>query len=319
MRAFQLHDYETPPTLCDVPHPVAAAGEVVIKVAACGLNFGDLLMMTGRYQERPPLPATLGMEISGTVADVGDDVHHLFVGQRVIGFCGHGGLADYCALAADHCAQLDDTMDDITAAAFQVTYGTSHLALTKRAHIAKGETLLVTGAAGGVGLTAIELGAKLGATVIAAARGTQKLEICKAAGAHHVIDTDTDDITARVKALGGADVIYETIGGDVFTSALKACNRGGRILVIGFAGGTVPPVAVNHLLVKNINLIGFYWGGYLSTNPRVLHESLHDLMRWHAAGNLKPHVSHTLPIEQVTQAFELLRARESTGKIVITL
>ena len=319
MRAFQIHDLETPPTLCDVPRPTAAAGEVVVKVAACGLNFGDLLMMTGRYQERPPLPATLGMEISGTVAEVGDSVHHLHVGQRVIGFGGHGGLADYCALAADRCAPLDDTMDDITAAAFQVAYGTSHLALTKRARLAKGETLLVTGAAGGVGLTAVELGAKLGATVIAAARGAQKLEICKAAGAHHVIDTDTDDLTARVKALGGADVIYETIGGDVFTSAFKACNRGGRILVIGFAGGTVPPVAANHLLVKNIDLIGFYWGGYLPINPGALHESLGDLMRWHAAGNLAPHVSHVLPIEQAADAFELLRARKSTGKIVITL
>jgi NADPH2:quinone reductase len=259
------------------------------------------------------------MEISGTVADVGDGVHHLHVGQRIIGFCGNGGLADYCALAADRCSPLDDTMDNVTAAAFQAAYGTSHLALTQRARLAKGETLLVTGAAGGVGLTAVELGAKLGATVIAAARGTQKLKVCKAAGAHHVIDTDTNDITARVKALGGADVVYETIGGDVFTSAFKACNPGGRVLIIGFAGGTVSPVAANHLLVKNIDLIGFYWGGYLPINPGVLNESLRELMHWHAAGNLKPHVSHVLPIEQVAEAFDLLRTRKSTGKIVITL
>ncbi|MCF6443945.1 NADPH:quinone oxidoreductase family protein [Nereida sp. MMG025] len=319
MRAFQVTELNAPPKLLDLAAPACGAGEVRIKVATCGLNFGDLLMITGAYQERPALPFTLGMEIAGTVDAIGEDVSGVSIGQRVVGFGGHGGLADYCTLPANRCVALPDTMDDITAAAFQVAYGTSHLALTHRARLMEGETLLVLGAAGGVGLTAVEIGVQLGATVIACARGADKLAVCKAAGAHHTIDSDTQDLTAEVKALGGADVVYDPVGGALFTAALKATNRGGRVLVIGFASGDVPPVPANILLVKNIDLIGFYWGGYLALDPKPLTDSLATLMDWHGQGRLKPHVSHTLPLEQAAEGLDLLKSRKSTGKVVITI
>jgi len=188
------------------------------------------------------------------------------------------------------------------AAGFQVAYGTSHLALTRRAHLKKGETLLVLGAAGGVGLTAVEVGKAMGATVIAVARGADKCEVAKAAGADHVLDA-SDDITAKVKALGGADVVYDPVGGDATKSALRATNREGRVIVIGFASGDLPDLRANHLLVKNIDIIGFYWGGYMKFNPDALTQSMAELMEWY--------------VSQTAEALELLRSRKSTGKVVI--
>lgn len=319
MRALQVCELNTPPVLQDIDTPSCKSGEVLVRTKTCGLNFGDLLMVTGAYQERPALPFTLGMEIAGIIEQVGSDVAGFKVGQRVVGFGGHGGLAEFCALPADRCVALPDTMNDVTAAAFQVAYGTSHLALTHRARLMEGETLLVLGAAGGVGLTAVEIGVQLGATVIACARGADKLAVCKEAGAHHLIDSETQDLTGAVKALGGADVVYDPVGGALFTAALKATNRGGRVLVIGFASGDVPPVPANILLVKNIDLIGFYWGGYLALNAKPLTDSLAELMDWHAQGRLHPHVSHTFPLEQATDGLDTLKARKSTGKVVITI
>ena len=317
MQAYQVESYDTPPTLSDVNPPAPAKGEVLLNIEACGLNFADLLMAKGTYQDTPNLPFTLGMEVCGTVLALGDGVIEPKIGTRVAVFGGQGGLAQQGVFPALLCREVPSAMSSQAAAGFQVAYGTSHLALTRRAKLQAGETLLVMGAAGGVGLTAVEIGKAMGARVIAVARGAEKLAVATAAGADHVIDASAD-ITAEVRALGGADVVYDPVGGDAFKAALRATNREGRMIVIGFASGDVPQIASNHLLVKNITVIGFYWGGYLQFNPTALTDSMGELMDWYVQGRLKPHVSHVLPLAQAADALELLRSRKSTGKVVVT-
>lgn len=318
MRAFHVIDSETPPSLQEIKVPTPAKGEVLLDIAACGLNFADLLMAKGTYQETPQTPFTLGMEVCGTVIAQGDGVTSPAIGTRVAVFGGAGGLADKGVFPAELCRQVPENMPSDVAAGFFVAYGTSHLALTRRAHLAAGETLLVLGAAGGVGLTAVEIGKALGARVIAVARGADKLAIAQAAGADHVIDSDSEDLRDAVLALGGADVVYDPVGGDLFKSALRACNREARVITIGFASGDVPQIPANIILVKNITVIGFYWGGYLKFNPKALIDSLGDLFDMYTDGRLKPHVSHVLPLENAADAMELLRTRKSTGKVVVT-
>lgn len=317
MRAFQVSSFTSPPALADVAVPVPAAGEVLLDIAACGLNFADLLMAKGSYQDTPAPPFTLGMEVCGTVVAQGEGVTTPAIGTRVAVFGGQGGMAEKGVFPAVLCRPVPDNMTAEVAAGFMVAYGTSHLALTQRARLQQGETLLVLGAAGGVGLTAVEIGKVLGARVIAVARGADKLAVAQAAGADHVIDSDTQDIKAAVKALGGADVVYDPVGGDAFKAALGACKPQARYIVIGFASGDVPQVPANILLVKNIDLIGFYWGGYLKFRPDLLSDSLAELLGWLAQGRLTPHISHTLPLDQAAEALELMRSRASTGKVVI--
>lgn len=318
MRAFMVNDLTSPPQLQDVETPAPGEGEVAIAIAACGLNFADLLMAKGTYQDTPQPPFALGMEVCGAVTALGPGVTEPPVGSRVAVFGGQGGLAEVGIFPADRCLTIPDSMPAEVAAGFMVAYGTSHLVLTRRAQLAAGETLLVLGAAGGVGLTAVEIGKALGATVIAVARGADKLEIARAAGADHVIDAKTADVKAEVKALGGADVVYDPVGGDLYKAALGACNREARYLAIGFASGDVPQIPANHLLVKNITVIGFYWGGYLKFAPKALTDSLDDLMQMYAAGTLKPHISHVLPLDRAQEALDLLATRKATGKVVVT-
>lgn len=317
MRAYMVEAYDRAPMIREVDMPTAKPGEVLLEVEACGLNFADLLMARGEYQERPSLPVTLGMEVAGRVVAVGEDVAGLEVGRRVMAFAGHGGLAEAAVVAAERCIAVPDAMGAVDAAAFPIAYGTSHLALTRRARLEHGETLLVLGAAGGVGLTAVQIGALLGARVIAAARGRERLAVARDAGAAHLVDTGTEDLAEAVRALGGADVVYDPVGGPLFRAALSACRPEARYLVIGFAGG-VPEVRPNHLLVKNVSLIGHYWGGYLSFRPDAVRDSLATLIGWYGEGRLKPHVSHVLSLEQAGEAMELLRRRASTGKVVVT-
>lgn len=316
MKAFHVTDHTTSPALISVPKPEPQPGEVLLKIEACGLNFADLLMAQGKYQDTPALPFTLGMEVCGTVQSCGADVTGLPIGTRVAVFGGQGGLAQYGVFPADRCQPVPEQMSATEAAGFQIAYGTSHLALTRRARLQAGETVLVLGAAGGVGLTAVEISKAMGARVIAVARGADKCAVARAAGADHVFDA-TDDLTKEVKALGGADVVYDPVGGAQFTAALRATNREGRVLIIGFASGDVPPVKVNHVMVKNIDIIGFYWGGYLSFNPTALTASMGELMQWYSEGRLRPHVSHVLPLSRAAEGLELLRKRASTGKVVI--
>lgn len=295
------------------------SGEVRIKVSACGLNFADLLMIDGKYQETPQRPFVPGLEICGEIIGLGDGVDNFAKGDRISAFCGAGGLASEAVVEASRCQKVPGAMSDTVAAGFQIAYGTSHLALTRRARLAPGETLVVLGAAGGVGLTAVEIGAALGARVIAVARGPGKLQIARAAGADETIDSSDGELRESLKALGGADVVYDAVGGDLGEAALRALKSEGRFLAIGFASGDVPTAKLNHLLVKNLDVIGFYWGGYLKFAPEALTGSLGELMEWHADGRIKPHISHVLPFERTLEGLELLKTRQATGKVVITL
>lgn len=317
MRAFQISAYGTPPRFANHPLPQPGAGEVRVRIAAAGLNFADLLMIEGKYQERPAPPVTLGLELSGTVEALGPGVTAPAIGTRVAVYSGQGGMATHGCFPADRCLPIPDAMDFATAAAFQIAYGTSHLALDHKARLQPGETLLVLGASGGVGLTAVEIGKRMGARVIACARGADKLAVAQAAGADHLIDSDTPDLKETLKALGGVDVVYDAVGGDAFMAALRATRPEGRLLAIGFASGTVPQIPANLLLVKNLSVMGLYWGGYLGFAPRVLTDSLTTLMGWIAEGALRPHISHILPLDRADEALALLRERRSTGKIVL--
>ena len=319
MRAMQVTELGQPLSMQDIPVPDADGGQVVVRVHTCGLNFGDLLIIKGTYQERPQVPFTLGMELCGTVTEVGEGVTDLKVGQRVAAYCGFDALADYAAIPASVCVPVPDQMTDEHAAAFLIAYGTSHVALDYKAHLKAGERLLVLGASGGVGLTAVELGKLMGAEVVAVARGAEKLEVAKAAGADHLINSDTDDIREIVKGLGGADVVYDPIGGDQFKAALRACRPEARLIPLGFATGEVPQIPANHLLVKNLTVIGFYWGGYTRVNPKVLTDSFRVLTDWYAQGKIHPHVSNVLPLEQANEALDLLRTRTATGKVVVRI
>ncbi len=319
MRAYQITDPKSSGAVRPTIPPTPAKGEVLLEISACGLNFADLLIAKGRYQERPELPFTLGMEPAGRILAVGPDTKAPPLGTRVAGFASFGGLAEQGVFSAERCLELPDEMSFTDAAAFQVAYGTAHVALSHRADLRKGETLLVLGAAGGVGLTAVEIGKLMGATVIACARGADKLTVCKAAGADHVIDSESGDIRAEVKALGGADVVYDPVGGEGFTAALRACRPEARVIVVGFASGDIPQIPANILLVKNISVLGYYWGGFLKFHPQVLTDSMSQLLDWYVEGRLKPHVSHVLPLERTDEAYELLRSRKSTGKVVVTM
>lgn len=320
MRAFQLAEIGRPPMLSDVDLPPPGAKNVRVRIIACGLNFADLLMSEGRYQERPELPFVMGMEVAGVVEAVGSGVDAALLGARVAVFAGQGGLAEAGNFPAARCLRLPDGMSFEEGAAFQIAYGTSHLALERRARLRAGETLLVTGAAGGVGLTAVELGRAMGARVIAVARGADRLAVAQKAGAEVLIDSATtspDAIKALLKAEGGVDVAYETVGGEMFMAALGAMRPEGRLLIIGFAGGDVPKIPANHLLVKNIDVIGLYWGGYLSFRSEALTDSLATLLDWYRDGRIRPHVSHVLPLSRADQALALLKDRRSTGKVVV--
>lgn len=317
MRRWAMTAFGTLPQLGEADVPAPAAGEVLLRIHACGLNFADLLMVEGRYQATPALPFIPGLELSGEVVALGPGVTDPAPGTRVACYAGHGGLAEYGCFPADQLVPLPDDMTHEVAAGFLIAYGTSHLALTHKAQLAARETLLVTGAAGGVGLTAVEIGKHLGARVIATARGAEKLAIAQAAGAEIVIDSECHDLKEQLRGLGGVDVTYDTVGGDVFRAALSATRPDGRILCIGFAGGEVPQVPANHLLVKNVTVIGFWLGGYVTFAPHLIRQSLSDLFAWHGAGALRPHVCAVLPMENLHEGLEMLRSRKATGKVVI--
>ncbi len=301
----------------DLARPTPSQGEALIRVAACGLNFADLLMQEGSYQDTPALPFVPGMELAGRVEALGPDTIGPPIGARVAGFAGCGGLADYALVRVDRLVRMPDSMSYAQAAGFQVAYGSSHLALSHRARLAQGETLLVLGAAGGVGLTAVEIGKRMGARVVACARGADKLAIAAQAGADVLIDSDSPDLKAALKAVGGVDVVYDAVGGPAFRAALSACNPLARVLCIGFASGEVPQIPANVLLVKNLDVIGFYWGGYLKFAPQLLTQSLHNLFAWFEAQELRPHISHQIAFDAYPTGLELLRTRKATGKVVV--
>lgn len=324
MKAVLCSDWGKPSdlALAEVETPEPSPGHVRIAVAACGINFADLLMVAGKYQVRPPLPFSPGLEVSGRVDALGDGVTGLRVGDRVAAYCAYGGFAEAVVVPAGNCVPLSKHIDDVTAAGFMVAYGTSHVALAVRAQLAPGEVLLVHGASGGVGLTAVELGKHMGATVIATAGSDEKLELARTYGAEHLINYREEDFVARVKEITGgrgADVIYDPVGGTVFERSLRCTAWEGRILVIGFASGQIPSAPCNYLLVKNISVVGVHWGAYAERDPAALAGSLSTLFGWHADGALKPHVSQTVPLERAAEGLQALADRRATGKVVVTM
>ena len=319
MKAMRVHELGQPMQMDDVEIPKPGPKQVSIDVAACGVNFADTLIVQGKYQEKPDLPFAPGMEISGRVREVGEGVEHLRPGMRVSALIGSGGFAEVALADARSCIPVPDAMSDAHAAAFTIVYGTSHVALDHRARLQPGENLLVLGAAGGVGLTAIEIGKLMGANVIACARGAAKLEIAKQAGADHLIDSDDGDLREQVKELGGADVVYDPVGGDLFKQAMRACNPEARLIPLGFASGDIPQIPANILLVKNLSVLGVYWGAYSRFRPEVLLKSGQKLIEWYLDGKLKPHVSHEVPLERASEAHDLLIQRKATGKVVVTI
>jgi NADPH2:quinone reductase len=323
MRAVLCKEWGGPEKLVveDVPPQPIKEGAVRLAVHAAGLNFADLLLISGQYQEKPAFPFTPGMEAAGTVTEVGAGVSSLKAGDRVMALTGTGAYAEEIVVDAGRVYKIPDKMDFAAAAGFPVTYGTSHGAFDWRAHLQPGEWLLVFGAAGGVGLTAVEIGKAMGARVIACAGGPEKLEIARQHGSDHLIDYSREDIRERVKAITGgrgADVIYDPVGGDAFDAGLRSIAWGGRIIIIGFTSGRIPQIPANILLVKNIDAIGFYWGSHQARKPDLLRDSYAKLLRWFEEGKLKPHVSAQMDLKDVAKAMNLLRQRKSTGKVVLT-
>ncbi len=305
-----------------VPDPEAGPDQVVLQIRACGLNFGDVLMVAGRYQERPPLPFTPGFEVAGEVLAVGPGVSQYRPGDRVLGLLDYGGLAEQAAADVGRLMPWPDGLDFATGSAFAVAYGTAHLGLAYRARLRAGETLLVHGAAGGVGLAAVAVGRELGATVIATASTSDKLALAGRTGASHLINyVDADFHQAVMELTGGrgVDVVFDPVGGEVFDQSVRCLGLEGRLLVIGFASGRIPELRVNLALVKNIDVIGLYWGAYAGRRPAVLRESLATLAGWLAAGRIRPYVSQTYPLAQAPQALAALANRQTMGKVVVLM
>lgn len=303
-----------------LPRPNLADGAVRLRVAACSINFADVLMVQGLYQEKPPFPFAPGMEVSGEIAETAGGVTHLRPGQRVMAMCGHGGLAAEVVVPAAAIVPIPDSMPFHEAAAFAVAYGTSHVALTHRGRLQPGETLLVHGAAGGVGLAAVEIGKQLGARVIATASTAEKLDLARASGADAAINYTTTDFVAAVKELTGgrgADVIFDPVGGEVFTRSLRCIAWEGRLLVVGFASGSIPAAPANLALLKNCSIVGTYWGAYLDRAPEVIRQSLAQLLSWYEEGSIRPHVAQIFPFERAAEALITLQERRAVGKVVV--
>ncbi len=319
MRVVEIGKSGGSPAIVERPIPAPLPGQVRIRVAATGLNFADLLMIDGRYQAMPPFPLVPGLEVAGIVDEVGKDVTGIEPGTRVAARCGNGGLAEYVVVEAVRIMPLPDAMDDAVGAAFQIAYGTSHLALARRGRLLRGETLVVLGAAGGVGLAAVEIGKALGARVIAVASGEARLAAARTAGADELIDSiATEKLRETLKTEGPPDVVFDTVGGHQGEAAFRSLRPEGRHLLIGFASGDAPTLRPNHMLVKNIDVIGVNWGGYPSFAPEAVSESLNTLIGWYCEGRIKPHIGKVLALERAAEALDILRKRQVTGKIVIT-
>lgn len=317
MQAWQIPALGQAAERVTLPDPIPAEGEALVRVIAAGLNFADLLMAQGKYQVRIAPPFVPGMEFAGIVQALGPGATGPAPGTRVLGTCNAGALGELLTHPAASLTTLPDALDFEEAAGFPIAYGTSHLALTHVARLKPGETLFVTGAAGGVGLTAVEIGKRLGARVIASARGPDRLAVAAAAGADVLIDSEADGLKDRLRAEGGLDVVYDAVGGPAFDAALRACRPEGRLLAIGFASGEVPQIPANLLLVKNLTVSGFWYGGFQAHAPALTAASLSELLRWRAEGSLRPHIGQVLPFDAFPEGLELLRARKATGKVVI--
>ena len=307
--------------LGDAPPPIPADGEVVIAVKAAGINYADAIMVAGHYQTKPPLPFSPGLEAAGIVVVCGDGVTRFRPGDRVMAILAHGGLAELAAAPEAETFAIPDRMSFEEAGAFPIAYISSHVALRWQARLEPGETLLVLGAAGGVGLTAVEIGKAMGARVIAAASTAEKLAVARERGADDVVNYVEEKLTDRVMALTngkGADVCFDPVGGDLFDSALSSLGWGGRILLIGFVAG-VPQIPANRLLVKHRAALGSSLRYFRWHAPDKLLRSVEELVRWYGEGKLRPLVTHRLPLEQSVEAIRLLTDRKAHGKVVVVV
>ena len=304
----------------EVPAPKAGPGQVVVDVKAAALNFPDALMVQGLYQVKPQLPFSPGAEVAGLIKEVGEGVQGLKAGDRVIGFPGTGGFAEECVVAAEKIMPLPENMDYATGAALVLTYGTSLHALQDCARLQPGETLLVLGAAGGVGAAAVEIGKALGARVIAAASSEDKLALCRQLGADETINYTTEDLRQRTLALTGekgVDVVYDPVGGSFTESALRAMAWRGRLLIVGFAAGEIPKIPLNLALLKERQLLGVYWGDSVRQDPRGHVRNMKQLMAWFAGKKINPVVSEQFPLARAPEAIRRLLGRQVKGKVVI--
>ncbi len=313
----------------DVPSPTAKPGWAVVQVKACGVNYPDVLIIEDKYQFKPPRPFSPGGEISGVVKAVGEGVTHLKVGDRVLGNTGNGGMAEELAVEASRLTPIPDSMPFDEAAAFLMTYGTSHHALKDRAHLPAGQTLLVLGAAGGVGLAAVELGKVAGANVIAAASSQAKVDLALAHGAASGVvypsgpfDRDGQkalaDLFKQACGPGGADVVYDAVGGDYAEAALRATAWEGRFLVVGFPAG-IPRIPLNLALLKGCDIVGVFWGAAVARDPEGHRRNVAELMDLYAQGKIRPHVSERFPLARAGEAITHLAERKALGKVVVTI
>ncbi|MBV4461371.1 NADPH:quinone oxidoreductase family protein [Pseudomonas sp. COR58] len=304
----------------EVASPAPKKNEILLEVHAAGVNFPDTLIIEGKYQFKPPFPFSPGGEAAGVVREVGEKVSHLKVGDRVMALTGWGSFAEQVAVPGYNVLPIPPSMDFRTAAAFSMTYGTSMHALTQRGNLQPGETLLVLGASGGVGLAAVEIGKALGARVIAAASSAEKLAVAKAAGADELINYSETSLKDEIKRLTdgqGADVIYDPVGGDLFDQAIRAIAWNGRLLVVGFASGRIPELPVNLALLKGAAVLGVFWGSFAQRQPQDNAANFQRLFGWFAEGKLKPLVSQAYPLSEAAQAINDLGQRKAVGKVVV--
>jgi NADPH2:quinone reductase len=324
MRAVLCKEFGPPESLVveDIDPPEAGPGQVVIDVHACAVNFPDVLIIQNLYQFKPPLPFSPGAEVAGVVRAAADDVEGVRVGDRVFASPGWGGLAEQVAVAATSCVRVPEGIDLVPASAFLYAYGTSHHALKDRAALQAGETLLVLGAAGGVGLAAVELGAQMGAAVIAAASTDEKLALCRERGAAMTINYSTEDLKTRVRELTdgrGVDIVYDAVGGPYSEPALRSTAWDGRYLVVGFAAGEIPRVPLNLPLLKQCSIVGVFWGAFVGREPERHRRNVEELLELWRSGAIRPHVSATYPLERAGEAIRELADRKAQGKVVVTV
>jgi NADPH2:quinone reductase len=324
MKAVLCNAYGPPESLVveELPSPTPGPDDIVLSVKAAGVNFPDILIIQNKYQLKPPLPFSPGGEAAGVVKEVGQNVRHIKAGDRVIALTGHGAFAEEIGVAAARVVATPDGMDDVTAAGFLFTYGTADHALRDRGDLQAGETLLVLGAAGGVGLAAVEIGKAVGAKVIACASSDEKLEVCRERGADVAINYAAEDLRDRIKRSTGdqgVDVVLDPVGGPYSEPALRSTAWRGRFLVVGFAAGEIPRLPLNLPLLKGCSIVGVSWGGFTRREPARFADSVRQLYQWESEGRLKPRIDRTFPLARAADALAYMAARKVKGKVVLTL
>jgi NADPH2:quinone reductase len=324
MKAVLCKTYGPPESLVveEVPSPRPGPGEVVVTVKAASVNFPDVLIIQNKYQYKPPLPFSPGCELAGVVKEVGEDVRSVKPGDKVMAYTTYGAFAEEVKLEASRIVPLPQGMDYESGAAFLLTYGTSDHALRDRGALKAGETLLVLGAAGGVGLAAVEIGKALGARVIACASSAEKLEVCREHGADATINYADQDLREQIKSLTdgrGPDVVYDAVGGSYSEPAFRSIAWRGRLLVVGFAAGEIPKLPLNLALLKGASVVGVFWGDFTRREPGAFADSVRQLGRWYGEGKLRPHVSRIFPMEKAAEALQLMAARQVKGKVVLRM